>query len=51
MAEKSEIQPNTNGDFAMIEQNISFKSSAIEENLLKPSWFITFLHLGMSFGT
>ena len=33
----------------MIEQNIPYKSSATEENLIKPSRFITFQHLGKSF--
>ena len=36
---KSELQPNSNEVFAMIEQNISFKSSAVEETLMKPSRF------------
>ena len=42
---KKEFQRNSNGDFARIEQNISVKSSAIEENVIKPSRFKTFQHL------
>ena len=33
----------------MIEQNISFKSSAVEENLIKPSRFETFQYSKKSF--
>ena len=46
---KSELQTNSNRVFAMIEQNISFKSIAIKENLIKPSRFLTFQHLSKPF--